>query len=118
MADEETESGGRISVVEPLDGSEVTSPVTSTVEMDGLTAAPAGEQVAGEGHLHVIVNADCLPIGQAIPGPDETYLHWGDGSVSKDVELPVGVHELCIQAADGSHLAYDAIDVITVRVTG
>ena len=117
-ADEEPESGGRVFVIEPADGATVTSPVTITVEMEGIEPGPAGELVDGEGHMHVIVNADCLPIGQAIPGPDETYMHWGDGSVSKEVELPVGEHKLCIQAADGFHQAYDAIDVITVRVIG
>jgi hypothetical protein len=38
---------------------------------------------------------------------DETHRHFGDGSTEADLELSPGRHTLCLQAADGAHIALE-----------
>lgn len=104
-----------IRIVAPQDGSVVSSPVTLTVEMSGIRAAAAGATVDGEGHLHVMVDTDCLHPGEVIPS-NEHHVHWGDGATSRELELEPGVRRLCVQVADGFHTAVRISDVVTITV--
>ena len=111
------EGSGTVVVIEPADGAVVTSPVLFKFQLEGVTAGPAGEVVDDEVHMHIVVNDECVEVGEVIPGPDDTYVHWGDGSLEKEVELPVGQHELCIQGGDGLHVATDVTKTISIEVT-
>jgi hypothetical protein len=107
-----------VSFTSPENGATVSSPVHVEWAAENFTVEPAGEVRDGAGHLHVVVNADCLGPGQLVPS-DETHLHFGKAQMEADVELPPGEHKLCLQAADGAHVTLDGeglTDTITVTV--
>jgi hypothetical protein len=72
------------------DGAMITSPATVTMASENFVVVPAGEPKAGEGHLHIMV---------------DVHLHYGQGQLEADLTLTPGEHTLCLQAADGAHLA-------------
>ena len=109
------------SFVSPADGDTVTGPLTVELEADGVDLVPADAPVAGEAHLHVIVDQGCTEPGEVIPGPSDEatadgYNHYGDGSTGGDIELEPGDYELCVQLADGVHRAFGETETISVTV--
>lgn len=100
------------------EGATVTSPVKLTMGAEGFTVEPAGEVNANAGHLHIMVDAPCVEPGQGIP-KDEAHLHYGQGQIEAELELAAGRHTLCLQAADGAHvaLAGDGMaQIVTINV--
>ena len=107
--------------VSPSDGDTVSSPVSVEMAADGIEIVPADNPVAGEGHLHILVDIGCADPGEILPGPSDQaaadgYLHFGDGSTSGEIELEPGTYELCLQLADGVHRAFGATDTIEITV--
>ena len=106
-----------VSFVEPADGATVSSPVTVRLAAENFTIEPAGEVKPDAGHLHIMVDADCIAAGQVIP-KDDTHLHYGQGQLEASLELAPGAHTLCLQAADGAHTALDADGLTqTINIT-
>jgi hypothetical protein len=100
------------------EGDTVDSPVTVQWSAENFIIEPAGEVKAGAGHLHIMVDADCVATGQIVPA-DDTHLHYGKAQTEATLELTPGEHTLCLQAADGVHtaLAGDGlVQVITITV--
>jgi hypothetical protein len=109
------------SFVSPSEGDTVTSPFTVVLAAEGVRLAPAGVPAVGEGHLHVMVDIGCYATGEFILGPSEQdeaagRFHLGDGSDSREIALEPGTYELCVQLADGVHMAFGATQTITVTV--
>jgi hypothetical protein len=96
--------GARVTFVDLEDGAVVSSPLVVKMAAENFTVEPAGEVKAGHGHLHIVVDADCIPAGQVVP-KDDTHLHYGQGQVEATLDLASGAHTLCLQAADGAHVA-------------
>jgi hypothetical protein len=107
----------RVFFTAPADGSTISGPVHVTFGSENFAVEPAGAVRAGAGHLHIMVNTDCLPAGQVIPN-DETHLHFGKAQLEADLDLAPGPHTLCLQAADGAHtaLAGDGLTHV-IRIT-
>lgn len=119
--DDATEEAAPINVAFLQPTNNAIIPITSTIIMTvtGVTIAPAGEVAEGQVHLHILINTPFIEAGNPIPS-DEAHLHFGDGSTTTEVALPVGVHTLRLQAADGAHVALEGDeyrDEITVNVT-
>jgi hypothetical protein len=109
------------SFVSPSDGDTVTSPITVVLAAEGVQLTPAGVPAVGEAHLHVMVDIGCYETGEFILGPSEQdeaagRFHLGDGSDSRQIELEPGTYELCVQLADGVHMAFGSTQTITVTV--
>lgn len=98
-------STGRVFFTEPADGATVTSPVHVEMGAESFTIEPAGEVRSGAGHLHIMVDAECIVPGQEIPKDESTHLHFGDGQMQADLDLASGSHRLCLQAGNGDHVA-------------
>lgn len=113
----ETEPTGDASVsfTNVADGDTITTSFVAEFAATGVTVAPAGEVVEGEGHFHIIIDAPCVAAGETIPA-DDAHLHFGDASTSATLELEVGEHTLCLQLGDGAHTATDLTQQITVTV--
>lgn len=105
----------RIEVVSPADGATVTSPVAMGVRFEHLMPGPAGATIDGVGHLHVVVDGECLKPGVPIP-QDEHHLHFGDGSANIEVDLEPGDYEVCVQVGDGFHAAVAVTDSLAFTV--
>jgi hypothetical protein len=99
------------------DGDEVTSPVDVQFVAQDFTLEPAGDGAINEGagHMHVMVDTDCVAVGEVIPGDDQ-HIHYGDGTDTAELELEPGEHTLCLQAGDGAHTALDLTDEVTITV--
>jgi len=120
-AAEEAEAATPIRVVFLQPSNNAIIPITSTVIMTatGVTVAPAGEVAEGQVHLHILIDTPFIEAGNPIPNDDQ-HLHYGDGSTTTDLALPVGSHTLRLQAADGAHVALagdEYRDEIVVEVT-
>jgi len=90
--------------IAPSDKATVSSPVKVTMGAEHFIVEPAGPVKSGAGHLHIIIDADCVAAGLTVP-KDETHLHYGKGQMEADITLSPGKHTLCLQAADGAHTA-------------
>ena len=97
-------SRARVSITQPKDRATVVSPVTVKMSADNFTVEPAGEVRSGAGHLHILVDVPCVPAGEVVP-KDEQHLHYGQGQMEAELQLASGKHTLCLQAADGAHVA-------------
>lgn len=94
----------KVSFTEPQNNATVTSPLKVKWAAQNFRVEPAGASNAGAGHLHVMVDAPCVPAGQAVVN-DATHLHYGKAQMEADLTLTPGKHTLCLQAADGEHVA-------------
>ncbi len=106
-----------VSIVSPEDGATVTTPVAVKMEAVELELEPAGAAREGAGHLHLMVDADCVSAGETIPA-DDAHRHLADGSSELELPLAPGEHTLCAQAGTGVHEALEATHEITITVGG
>jgi hypothetical protein len=104
-----------VKFLEPLDGAKVVGLVKVRMEATGFTVEPAGEIKPGAGHFHIIVDGDCVAVGEVIP-KDDKNLHYGMAQTEAELTLAAGSHTLCLQAGDGAHKALDLTDKITIEV--
>jgi hypothetical protein len=102
-------------VTSPRDGEQVTSPVRVEVSLRDFELRIAGSFSEGKGHLHILVDVGCVETGRTIPS-GEGYVHLWRGEPSGEVELEPGEHTLCVQAGDGTHVALDLSDQVTIDV--
>jgi len=98
------ETGARVFFTVLLDGDTVSTPLKVTMSSENFTIQPSGDIVDGTGHLHILVDADCTPVGEVVI-KDETHLHYGQGQLEAELTLTPGQHTLCLQAANGAHIA-------------
>ena len=109
-------AGAKVMFVEPKDGAKVKSPLKVVFGVEALEVEPAGEVHAGKGHHHLIIDADVIDPGTAVPA-DERHIHYGKGQTEVEVELQPGEHTLTMQFADGLHRSYGEPLSSTIKVT-
>lgn len=113
---DEAEPGAIVTFGSLENGSTVSNPIVFEPTVSGATIAEAGEVAEGEGHYHVMIDAECVPSGESIP-KDDNHVHFGDGSTTLELpELEPGEHELCIQLGNGFHEAFGAAQTISITV--
>jgi len=105
-----------VEFVSPQDGETVSNPVRLEMRAEGVTIEPAASGVReNAGHLHVMVDAGCVDEGEVIPA-DESHFHYGMGQTEAEVTLEPGDRELCLQVADGDHVALPITSTINITV--
>lgn len=97
------------------DGDAVKSPVYIEFGAQGIEVEPAGEVKEGYGHHHIIINGGVIETTEAVPA-DDTHIHYGGGQTSDTLDLPLGVHTLTLQFADGLHRSYGEALSETIKV--
>ena len=106
-----------VQITLPAEGTifEEGSSVLVTLEVSGLTIAPAGTMDEGTGHHHLIVDRD-LPVG-GLPIPAfQGQVHLGGGQTEFEIEgLDAGEHMVIAVVGNGLHLPLDPWVVDTVR---
>src|SRR5262245_13503586 len=93
-----------VSFTNPQNGASVSSPIKVKMAAQNFRIEPAGTVTAGAGHFHIMVDTPCIPAGQVIPN-DDTHRHFGKAQLETELTLTPGQHTLCLQAADGAHMA-------------
>src|SRR5213594_1716491 len=76
-----------VSFIEPANDAVVVSPFMVKFGLSGMEVAPAGAIAPNSGHHHLLINADPIAAGQAIP-IDDHHLHFGKGQTETMVTLP------------------------------
>ena len=106
-------------IVSPANGATVRSPVTVVF---GLRApwgvAPAGTQVEGTGHHHLLVDAPLPALDKPIP-KDDQHLHFGKGQTETVLKLAPGKHTLQLLLGDFAHVPHTPpvmSEVVTITV--
>lgn len=112
---EKNDANPSVGFAEPTNKASVSNPVAVKFSTTNFTLEPAGETHENAGHLHVMVDTDCVAVGQVIP-KDATHIHFGKGQTEGKIDLAAGEHTLCLQAGDGTHTALDLTDEITITV--
>lgn len=102
--------------VAPINGATVTSPFAVRFGLKGMEIRPAGEQVSGTGHHHLLINRESLAPGQIIP-VDDVHIHFGKGQTETELKLQPGTYKLTLQFADGFHLSFGKDMSATLTVT-
>jgi hypothetical protein len=106
-----------VQIVLPAEGEMVEegSSVMLTLEVSGLTIAPAGTMDPGTGHHHLMVDRG-LPVG-GLPIPTFAgQVHLGQGQTEYELTgLDAGEHMVIAVVGDGSHVPLDPWVVDTVR---
>ena len=107
--------------ISPGDGDTVTSPVSMEFGIENYQVEPITDPETvneGFGHMHIGVNTECMEPGIVIPKADP-WIHFGDGSMVIEMQLPPGETTLVLQVGDGEHRTLDEpglCQAITVTV--
>lgn len=99
----------------PASGDQVAGGLSIVMDADGIAIEEAGGVRDGAGHFHVIADAGCVAAGNPVP-VDADHVHFGAGQSEGTIYLSPGRHGLCLQVADGAHVALGITDMIEVQV--
>lgn len=105
----------RAYILWPPDGQVIRGAFWVRMGLSGAGIAPAGVEVPGTGHHHIIVDAPLPPLGEPIPH-DSRHLHFGLGQTEARLDLPPGRHTLQLIMADADHIPHDP-PVLSRRIT-
>jgi len=99
-----------VKIIKPTHKATVSNPVEICMEVYGLVAEPAKNGVnEGKGHHHLLVDVDIpesFGMAKAL-AKDSRYIHMGDGSSCKTLNLRTGRHFIRTLFARGNHIPYD-----------
>ena len=108
--------GAAVFILEPGDGSTVSSPVTIQFGITNMQVAPAGSNQEYSGHHHLLLDLDSLPdLSQALPATDNIQ-HFGKGQTETTIELSPGTHSLQLLLGNYLHIPHDK-PVISKQIT-
>jgi hypothetical protein len=99
-------------------GDTVSSPVTVVFGLAGAGIAPAGTQVEGTGHHHLLVDDPTVDFTVPLPMTDQIK-HFGKGQTETVLTLKPGTHTLQLVFGDWKHQAFNPSiqsDKITITV--
>ena len=84
-------------------GYKVASPIQVDFAVRGMGVVPAGKELKGTGHHHILVDTRMPPsVTEKLPFNDK-HRHFGKGQTSSLLDLPPGKHTLRLLFADHEH---------------
>lgn len=101
--------------ISPADGATVPKRFEVRFGLRGMGVAPAGIELEGTGHHHLLIDVDGIDFTKPLPA-DERHLHFGRGQTETVVELPPGRHTLQLVLGDHRHVPHDP-PVVSRRIT-
>jgi hypothetical protein len=111
------EAGPSVRITQPAEGARVAGgSVLVTLEVSGMTIAPAGTMDPGTGHHHLVVDAPLPAGGLPIPATPGVHIHMGQAQTEYELTgLPAGEHTVIAVVGDGAHIPLAPSVVDTVR---
>jgi len=109
--------GAKVSIISPADGETVEREFVVIFGLEGMGVAPAGIDVEGTGHHHLLVNQESLP-PEGLP-MGEPPLHFGKGQTQTTLTLEPGTHTLQLIMGDKLHVPHNppiVSELITIEV--
>lgn len=107
--------GASVFFISPTDGETVTNPFVVEFGISAMELVKAGDNQAGSGHHHLIIDAGPPDLSMPIPA-DEHYIHFGDASASTELTLEPGSHTLQLLLGDFLHIPHDP-PVLSTTIT-
>ena len=107
--------GASVFFISPMDGETVTNPFVVEFGISGMDVVKAGDDQAGSGHHHLIIDTGPPDLSMPIPA-DEHHIHFGDASTSTDLTLQPGTHTLQLLLGDFLHIPHDP-PVLSTTIT-
>lgn len=111
-------AGAKVYMISPKDGETASSPVKVQFGLSGAGVAPAGTQVEGTGHHHLLIDDPKVDLTLALPATD-SIKHFGKGQTETSLDLKPGKHTLQLLFADWKHQPFNpsiASEKITITV--
>ncbi|MGP0173062.1 DUF4399 domain-containing protein [Pseudomonas sp. NCHU5208] len=99
--------GAKVYFIEPADGATVDQTFTVKFGLKGMGVAPAGVDMAGTGHHHLLIDVDKLPPMNAPLPMTDAIRHFGKGQTETQLTLPPGKHTLQLLVGDKNHVPLD-----------
>ena len=107
--------GANVFFISPADGATVSNPISIEFGISGMDVVKAGNNQAGSGHHHLLIDAGLPDLGLPIPA-DEHHVHFGDGSTGTEISLPPGEHTLQMLLGDYLHIPHQP-PVVSAAIT-
>lgn len=108
--------GAAVFILEPGDGTTVSSPVSVRFGIANMKVAPAGDNQDNSGHHHLLINMDELPdMTKPLPA-SEKLIHFGKGQTETTIDLPAGEHSLQLLLGNYLHIPHKE-PVISKKIT-
>lgn len=107
--------GATAYIIEPADGTTVSSPVRVLFGLRGAGVVPAGIAHESAGHHHLLIDAELPNLGLPIPA-DDNHRHFGLGQTETEIELAPGAHTLQLLLGDELHVPHDP-PIMSERIT-
>lgn len=96
----------KVTIIKPLNGDTVSSPVEVCIKAEGLELEPAKMGVnEGKGHHHILFTS--LPKDLSKPLGKKEVVHMGSGVACHTLNLSPGTHSLVALFAYGNHVPYN-----------
>ena len=108
--------GPYVYFIEPIDGSEVKSPVRVVFGLSGMGIAPAGVDRTNTGHHHLLIDVEKMPDFKYPIPSDGHHLHFGGGQTEALIQLTPGNHDLQLILGDRFHVPHDS-PLISKKIT-
>ncbi len=86
----------------PANGATVAPTFDVVFGLRNYGVAPAGVNINGTGHFHVLINVEAPAPGVVIPS-DSLNRHFGSGVIETKLTLPPGRHTLRVVLGDHEH---------------
>lgn len=108
----------KVYIISPKDGDTIKGPVTVVFGLSGMGVAPAGVQVEGTGHHHLLIDEPSVELTAPLPSSEQVK-HFGGGQTETTVQLSPGKHTLQLVFGDWKHQPFYpnvASEKITITV--
>ena len=109
---------GRVEIVMPGDGAEVSGEVPIMLSAEGVVVeAASGTRDPGRGHHHLFIDTDLSPPGEPIPAGVPGIIHIGTGASEYVLtDLAPGEHTIIAVLAHGDHVPMEGVATDTLRI--
>ena len=115
-ADTPSVKGASVYIIAPRNGDTVSGKVLVQFGLKGMGIAPAGVEMEGTGHHHLIVDKDTPVLTDYLPVGDPQVLHFGKGQTETELTLAPGKHTLQLVFGDKDHKPH-APAVVSEKIT-
>jgi hypothetical protein len=107
--------GAMVYIISPKDGATVKGPVKVQFGLSGAGIAPAGTQIDGTGHHHLLIDDPQVDLTVPMPATDQIK-HFGKGQTETTLTLKPGKHTLQLVLADWKHQPFNP-SVSSTKIT-
>ncbi len=112
----EATENARAYIVQPQHGAVVPTTFKIVFGLSNMGVAPAGQNVEGTGHHHLLIDVDELPdLTKPLPTSDKVR-HFGLGQTETVLTLPPGKHTLQLILGDFTHTPHNP-PVMSEKIT-